>query len=122
MDLLWLNSKPVLIVVCTHTNFGNATWLISKAAKDIWLAFLHFWSTVYIGHPNRIRSDRENGVNSALFHGLITTNRKELQISPVEAHSAIGTGERYHAPASNILRRSPIVCYSFLAPSSHTIC
>lgn len=46
----------------------------SKVVKDLWVAFLHCWSTVYIGHLNRIRSDREFGVNSALFHDFATTN------------------------------------------------
>lgn len=30
MDLLWLKSKHFLYVLCTHTHFGNASWLVSK--------------------------------------------------------------------------------------------
>lgn len=67
IDLMWLENKPLLHVVWTHTHFGNETWVQSKSARDIWLAFLECWSTVYVGYPNKIRSDREAGVTSDLF-------------------------------------------------------
>lgn len=102
MDLFWLENAPVLHIVCTPTHFGNAMWIPSKSAKDIWLTFLHCWSTVYLGHPKKIQSDRKSSVNSKMFHNLALSNSIALQLSPVEAQKAIGAGEQYYAPLRRI--------------------
>lgn len=96
MNLLWMGDTPALHVFCTYTHFGNAMSLPSKSAKDIWLTFLHCWNTVYITRLNKVRSDRESGVNSALFNDPKNSNRIALQLFPGKGHNAIGTGERYH--------------------------
>lgn len=62
----------------------------------MWLAFIEFCSTIYVGYPNRIRSDRESGVTSDLFQDIEMTNRTELHLSAIKAHNSIGIGERYH--------------------------
>lgn len=87
----------MLLDFCPHIDFGTATWLQAKSPKDIWFAFLCYGSTVYIGHPSRIRSDREAGVSSEVFSNVVENNRIELQLWPIEEHNAVGTGERYHA-------------------------
>lgn len=98
--------------------FGNETWIISEATKDIWLAILHCWSTDYIEHPYRIRRNRESGVSSARFHDLASTTGIELQLYPVEAHTAIGTGQRYHDPLRQIYS---VLCRSYIILSQHLL-
>lgn len=53
-------------------------------------------------HANRSKSDWESGVTFGLFQDLATVNGIEIQISPTEAHNAMGMGERYHAPPRRI--------------------
>lgn len=101
IDLTRLDGKPVLHVVCTHTNIRNTTWLESKSARNIWLVFMDCWATDYISNPNKIRGDRDWGVTLDLFPDLTEVNGLELHLSPVEAHNVIGAGETYHV----LLRR-----------------
>lgn len=113
MDLLWPEQTPALPIVCTHTHLGSAMKKPFKSAKHISLRFLHCWSTAYVVHPNKIRTDRESGVSSALFQDLTKSNIIDLQLSPVEAHNVFGTSERYHASLRRI--------YSVLRRSHHNL-
>lgn len=66
---------------------------MEKSAHDIWFALFQCYSTVYVGYPNKIRSDLEAVVESDQFRDLAETNWIELQLLLVEAHNAIGVGE-----------------------------
>lgn len=102
MDLLWLEQATVLHKFCIHSQFSNDMLVQSKSAKNIWLTFLYYWSTINVGHPNKIRSDREITVNSTQFQDLAFSKCFQLQLSPVEAHNAIETGGQSHAPLRRI--------------------
>ena len=93
---MYLNSKPVLHVVDTATNFQNAVFIRSKSAIDIWQDFLDCWVTVYTGFPEIIRLDRESSFVSDKFRNNAKDNGVDLQFSGIESHNAIGQGERYH--------------------------
>lgn len=51
IDLVWLDGRPVMHVVDTHTNFQNAGFVKSKSVNDLW------WSTVEMGYP-RVNIER----------------------------------------------------------------
>lgn len=103
-DLLKIVGKLVLKLVCRHTHFGNAAWIRSMSATDLWLAFLECWSTVYAGHSSNIYSGRESGVNSRPFQDLEIPNKTELQLSHVEAPKEIGFDEKYNCPLRSIYK------------------
>lgn len=68
-----------------------------------------------MGHTNPIRFDRELRVTSELFQNLVKINGIIVQLPPIEAHNAIGIGERYHAPLRPIYLTLGL-SYSHLQP------
>ena len=66
MDLLWLDKKPVLHIIDTHTSFQNAMFITEKSPEGLWTAFVECWSTVYLGFPNVLRVDQESSFYSDL--------------------------------------------------------
>lgn len=58
VDLIWLRGNSLPHIVDTNTRFQNAILLKSEPAQEVWHAFFDSWSSVYIGYPNRIHSDR----------------------------------------------------------------
>lgn len=109
MNLLYVEQSPVVRVECTQTHFANAMWIPSKSSRNIWLTFLHCWSTVNRRHQQKIRKDRGFSDTSMLFNDLALSNRIKLQLSPVKSHNSNGIWEQYHASLQRIylvLRRS----------------
>lgn len=53
IDLIWLDNMPVLHILCTNTNVGNATWLESTSARDRCLDFLDCYSIAKLEFPTR---------------------------------------------------------------------
>ena len=68
LDLLWLDKKPVLHVVDTHTSFQNAVFIQDKTPEGLWRSFTECWSTVYLGLPNVLRIDQEASFNTCLLY------------------------------------------------------
>lgn len=64
MDLVWLESRMVLHIECTHTKFRGAAVLRCKNVEVIRKAFLEFWATIYTGMPKVIRGDQEYETSS----------------------------------------------------------
>lgn len=64
--------------MCTHTNLFNADGLQSKSSGDMWLSFMESWATVYIVNSNEMPGDREPGIISQFFPGLVEINGIEL--------------------------------------------
>ena len=102
VDLMWLKGRPLLHIVDTHTRFQNAILLKGESAQDVWDAFVEGWASVYIGYPNRIRSDRGSVFTSKFWRGVTSLHGIDIQLSGVESHNSIGVGERYHAPLRQV--------------------
>ena len=64
MDLVWLEGKPVLHIVCLQTRFQNACFLQSKASSAVWQALIEVWTSVYSGFPATLHLDQESSFMS----------------------------------------------------------
>ncbi len=58
MDIMYIDSMPVLHIVDEATRFSAAQFLANIGTKAIWDALLRCWATVYTGLPNRILVDQ----------------------------------------------------------------
>ena len=102
LDVMYLDSQPVLHVVDLQVAYQNAEFLEKQSADDIWETFLRCWATVYLGFPNRMRVDRARVFTGRRSEQLTNLHGITLQFSGVEAHNALGIGERYHAPLRRV--------------------
>lgn len=87
----------MLHVVDTHTRFQGVAVLRSKSGKDVWSVIMECWVSLDLGYPLVMRVDEESAIGSDLFKATSTVNGILLQISGVESHNSLGTGERYRA-------------------------
>ena len=105
LDLMWINRRPVLHVICTQTHFSSAIFLTSESAEAAWLAFEGIWALMYIGYPDVFRLDQgsvfvsEKWMQYSKMAGIVT------KYSGVQSHNSLGVGERYRAPLRTIYEK-----------------
>lgn len=58
---------------------------------------------MYVGYSRVLRIAEEVSFRSSTFVGLATVQGIDLQFSAIEAHKAIGPGERYNAPCEGFV-------------------
>lgn len=73
IDLTWLNANtdqmkktPILHIIDTHIDFQNAEYPKGESARHVCDDFIEHWSAVYIGYPQKLKTD----------HGSIFTSKK----------------------------------------------
>lgn len=59
MDLVWINAKPVLHVIDTHTCFQNRAFIIHKTAPRLWTRFVELWVSASCEYVDELRVDHE---------------------------------------------------------------
>lgn len=100
MDLLYLNSKPVLHVVCRDTSFGAAIFVDTKSknptSADIWQAFLRCWVTLYIGTPQEVIHDAGTNFTAKDLQFRFGVARVATKTAGTESHHSNGKVERAH--------------------------
>jgi hypothetical protein len=98
VDIMYINTKPVLHAVDEATAFQAARFLANMKARTAWDTLRAMWIDTYVGPPDIIVTDAgtnfvgENFVDNARIMAI------EVEEIPVEAHHSIGKVERYHAP------------------------
>ena len=102
IDVLYLDSRPVLQVVDSSTSFQAARFLKDMSAKNAWDTLRICWIDTYQGPPEYIVHDAGKNFSSTEFRQHARSMAIEVKEIPVEAHNSIGKVERYHIP----LRRS----------------
>jgi hypothetical protein len=102
IDVLYLESKPVLQAVDSATAFQAARFLKDMSARTTWDTLRACWIDTYLGPPDMVVHDAGKNFTSTEFRQLARAMAVEVKEVPVEAHNSIGLVERYHAP----LRRS----------------
>jgi hypothetical protein len=98
IDVMYLDSKPVLHVVDEATAFQAARFLRDMSAKTTWEALRVCWIDVYQGPPDIIVSDAGKNFASEEFRQHASSLNIDIKEVPVEAHNSIGKIERYHGP------------------------
>jgi di/tripeptidase len=98
VDVMYLDSKPVLHVVDVATAFQAAKFLKDMSAKTTWDTLRICWIDVYQGPPDIIISDAGKNFASEEFRQHAATMDIDIKEIPVEAHNSVGKVERYHGP------------------------
>lgn len=102
VDLVWLEGRPVLHLVDTHTHLQGAAMLRSKNADYIWSAFMEYWVSLHLGYPHLVRVGHESTMSSDVFRRNAAVNGIVLQFSGIERHSSLGAGDSYQAPLRRV--------------------
>jgi hypothetical protein len=96
IDLLWLNSKPVLHVCDHDTRFSAAQFLRGETTLHVWEAFLTSWTLIYHGMPEQILTDQGSVFTSKTWKELLRVNDCKLRLIPIESHNSQGLVESKH--------------------------
>jgi len=105
LDLMYLEGKSVLHVVDHDTAFSAAAFTDGERVDVLWQLYCCIWANPYVGHPSFMHADQGPQFKSAAWKALTNSAGVDLQLSGVESHNALGTGERYHAFLRTIYRR-----------------
>lgn len=106
MDIMYIDSSPVLHIVDEGTRFAVARFLPDMSTKTVWDTLLSCWASIYTGLPNRILVDQGTNLGkSEPFFSLAARANVEVQSTGTEAHSSLGIGERYHEPVRTTFRK-----------------
>ncbi|EKD18830.1 hypothetical protein MBM_03072 [Drepanopeziza brunnea f. sp. 'multigermtubi' MB_m1] len=98
VDVMHLDGKNVLHVVCDSTNFQAATFLKSMSAQHLLKGFNRCWVNTYVGPPTNVVHDPGTNFNSVTFRGYLKGISSTPKQMPVEAHHSVELVERYHVP------------------------
>ena len=98
VDVMYLDSKPVLHVVDNATAFQAARFLRDMAAATVWETLQLCWLNVYTGPSDLIVHDAGTNLTAREFRQNATTMSIQIKKVPVEAHNSINKVERYHKP------------------------
>ena len=94
MDLMYLDRHPVLHVIDLQTNFSSAVFLANSSVETVWNAFLLCWTTIYTGYPEKIKVDQGSVFTSEVFKQLSKNVGLSIDLSGVESHNSLGSGEK----------------------------
>jgi hypothetical protein len=99
---MWLDGQATLHIVDTRTHFSSAAILKRQTVEGVWYAFLDAWATLYLGYPDTFKLDQGSVLTSPRWKELSYMAGTRLQLSGIESHNLIGSGERYRAPLRRI--------------------
>ncbi len=116
IDVLYIDSSPVLQVVDEGTSFQAARWLANMSASHTWDMLRLCWIDVYVGPPDVIVHDAGTNFDSTEFRQNARTLSIQTKCVPVEAANSIGLVERYHVP----LRRAYLIITAELEKQATT--
>ena len=97
LDIMYIEGRPVLHLVDEATRSSAARFLTKVSTDAVWDSIILCWSSVYTGMPNMFIVD-EGSQFRKTFAELATLEDITINKSGVEAHHALGIGERYHKP------------------------
>ena len=104
LDIVTIDSKPVLHIVDEGTRFSAAKFVPDVSTKTLWSTILECWAMIYTGLPNRMLVDQGSYFGET-FATLGALSNVDVKDTGVEAHSSLGLGERYHQPLRNTYRK-----------------
>jgi hypothetical protein len=102
VDIMYIDSSPILHIIDEATRFQAARWLQNISAKHTWDMLRACWIDTYVGPPDYITTDAGKNFVSKEFNSHATAMAISIKTVPVEAHWSVGLVERAHA----ILRRT----------------
>lgn len=81
MDLVWLDGKPFLHIVGTHTSFQNAIPMNRKRADGIWCSIVQGCASKYIGYLDSMRLYKESSFKLDSFQTYSEAHSNEIKLS-----------------------------------------
>jgi Reverse transcriptase (RNA-dependent DNA polymerase) len=105
LDVFYLDTRPVLHVICRGTRFSATSFLSVKSSAAVWNIFLAIWVYAYLGPPRELLVDQGTEVTSEFFRQSCDEMVIHLIFAPVESHSSLGLVERMHGPIRNIYKK-----------------
>ena len=104
IDIMYVDNKPILHVVCEATRYQAARWLKKVSAEEVWKAFKFCWIDCYLGPPDLVVHDSGTNFMARAFQtnsALMFIRTKSI---PVEAAQSMSFVERYHEPLRRAYR------------------
>ncbi|EKD20121.1 hypothetical protein MBM_02073 [Drepanopeziza brunnea f. sp. 'multigermtubi' MB_m1] len=96
VNVMHLDGKNVLHVVCDSTNFQAAIFFKSISAQHLLKGFNRCWVNTYVGPFTNVVHDPGTNFNSATFRSYLKSISSILKQMLVEAYHSVGLVERYH--------------------------
>eukprot|EP00171_Calliarthron_tuberculosum_P021318 IDg21318t1 len=94
MDIMFLDSKVVLHIVCKDTLFSAAMFLMDRSTtKEAWRAYIRHWVNVYVGYSKVIHTNQGTQLVSESWKSLLNSVGIKHQVSGVQSHNFLGVGE-----------------------------
>ena len=98
VDMMFINSRPVLHMVDESTHYQAASFLKSQSTSEIWKSIQRLWILTYLGPPDYLSVDQGTAYISAEMKANLSASGITLNEAPIENPGSIGLVERYHAP------------------------
>eukprot|EP00171_Calliarthron_tuberculosum_P021509 IDg21509t1 len=106
LDLMYLDSKTVLHIICRDTMFSSAVFLTNgESTQDIWNAYVRFWVNPYVGYSKVMHTDQRPQFTSEKWKSPLKLAGITQKLSRVESHCALGAGERYYEFLRQVYRK-----------------
>ncbi|CCD52037.1 similar to putative integrase [Botrytis cinerea T4] len=114
VDVMYIDTSPILHVIDEGTRFQAAQWLTNISAKHTFDTLRKCWMDTYTGPPDYIIHDAGKNFVSKEFIQYAATMSTKTKSVPIEAHWSIGAVERYHA----VIKRAYAIIASELESST----
>lgn len=105
VDLMKLDGKYVLHVLCTGTLFQQGSFVKDTTAKAAWYALRKCWINIYAGAPDILIHDQGTHFTGADFKIPADELGIYLKGVPTEAHERIGSLERRHSVVRSVYNK-----------------
>jgi hypothetical protein len=96
LDIVNLHGLSCVLMVCLGTTFRAAAFTSGETSGELFEVFHNNWVTKYGGAPKFVVVDQAQNLQSAEFQGLCAEMGVTIIDKGVEAHSSLGSGERFH--------------------------
>lgn len=118
---MYIDQSPMLHFIDFATKFSSALFLPDASTKAVYSTFVECCASIYTRMPSRIRVDRGSCFGGDFF-SIAKKSNIDVARSGVDAHSALGVGERYHEPLRNTLRNAKLNMPHMSEASILTLC
>lgn len=105
MDLMSLNSKTVLHIVCKDTLLGPAVFVNIDSTGNVWSTFFHYLINLYVDHSTTTHAEFVPQFHSEKWNHLPKSCDVKRHTSGAESHNALGVRERYHEYLRQVYRK-----------------
>ena len=104
VDIMFIDSKPILYVIDTATSFQAVQFFHNMTAKETWHTLHLAQIDTYIESLDTFISDTGTNFTSTEFKANTCIIAIEVEKVPVEAHNSIDKLEQYYVPLRRVFQ------------------